>query len=326
MGDSSYAVGEQRRAPTGAGPVPPRGGERGREGALSLSLALRPPAARDSAERPGYFGIPAGGSGGRGGTREATGAAPTAPREALVSHAPVPPQWLPGMFAPSMPLSSAPSFTVTAFNATGAGNALLTENADRLQVVSPVFSASATVAATGADSEVRAWSVGFIQTLYDPFLEETEYRHTRVRCVRPLPLRDGVSAKRVPWYYKCGNFTAAGAAIDTSMRDCPETNKPWDDPRVNDPNALLKLTKSRSFGTWLIARHWPSGRVVFLKHVEWGLSFMVLVDPAKPLGKRATNAGAGVKVANTGDGQGSLVPKLDAPIANDAATCTVSVV
>jgi uncharacterized protein DUF4157 len=221
----------------------------------------------------------------------------------------------PGPVGPSV-TPARPTFNVKAFSAGGSGNARLTENTTTLKVTSPTYSSSTQVEVNGGDA--ADYEIGYIQTMYTNTIE-SEYEKTFERWeIASLPIRDGFSKSNVPWYSSKTAVPADGATVSESMSDAPDHSANWDDPRIANPNTLMKTTRENTFVAWLIARHRTTGDIVYLRNISWGIDFLVNVDKTKPVGSRASNAGTGMRSPSTGNGKGGSNPNLNAPIANDA--------
>ena len=212
-----------------------------------------------------------------------------------------------------------PLFKVTSFLATGSGDTTFSENSKTLTISAPAFNASAEVQAFGPQDDVQHWSLGFIQSLYEPHFDEVDYGRTVEQCrLVSVPMRDGVTSAVVPWYHKYTRFSDCSGPCKTLMKDTPLIEVSWDDPLLkSNTNSLRGVSRTRTFGTWLIARLWPTGEVAYLKHVEWGFAFSVPIDPAKPVGSRAAKTTVGRLISSSGNGQGPRTPSFDAPIAAD---------
>ncbi|MDH3976493.1 MAG: DUF4157 domain-containing protein [Deltaproteobacteria bacterium] len=218
------------------------------------------------------------------------------------------------------------AFNVTAFSATGSGNANLTENAAGPSIAAPTFRSSGTVSVTGDNAEASKWDVGYIQTVYSPYDIEARYEKSYLRYHKSsLPLRDAIAGTPAPWYYT-GSFspvTGSGTSVSESMNDTPGHRPPWNDPRVTNPNSLERYERNFNVVAWFIARRRTDAQIRHLKNVNWGFNFIVDVDKTKPVGSRATNSGSGMDGISTGNGKGPLTPKLSGTISNNANVRTL---
>src|SRR5215467_2580321 len=221
-----------------------------------------------------------------------------------------PPRALPPRAAAGAPLLR-PAFTVSAFTATGAGNATLTPGGDLL-IDSPLFQSSARVQSPGG-VDVPNWDIGYIQTATAHFLEN-QYRHTTENWRVAVPLRDALAGTPAPWY-RTDALTPArqGRESAVAMDDHPFHHVSWDDPRTGERNALIRTTRRFALAAWLIARHRTQQTIVFLKNIAWSLNYVVNVNSAA---RTATNAGPGMTPPATGDGQGGTTPVLGGTIFN----------
>jgi len=207
--------------------------------------------------------------------------------------------------------SADPVFTVTAFNASGSGNAILTPGADML-VDSPLFRSTARVQAP-AGIDVANWDIGYIQTVTGHFLE-TRYSNTTQLQRVAVPIRDALAGTPEPWYRADARVAARpGAESGVSMDDHPGHHAAWNDPRTGATNTLIRVTRRFALAAWLIARHRTRQTIAYLKNIVWSLNFIVNINSAA---RTAANAGAGMTAPATGDGQGGTAPMLSGPIYN----------
>lgn len=223
-----------------------------------------------------------------------------------------PPRALPPRVSPGAPLLR-PAFTVSAFTASGAGNAALTPAADLL-VDSPLFQSSARVQSPGG-IDVPNWDIGYIQTATGHFLEN-RYRHTTETWRVAVPIRDSLAGTPAPWY-RSDAFTPAlpGRESAVAMDDHPFHHAAWNDPRTGERNALIGTTRRFALAAWLIARHRTQQTIMFLKNIVWSLNYVVTANSAA---RTAANTGAGMTAPASGNGQGGTTPVLSGTIYNTA--------
>jgi hypothetical protein len=213
---------------------------------------------------------------------------------------------------------------VKSFTAKEAGNnAILTPRAATLLIDSPLFTSSATVHSSKGNPDVATWDVGYIQTAASHHLE-TLYVQTTKEYRVPTPVRDAAGNTAAPWYFD-KSPAVPGADVAVSMSDHPVHGVPWKDPRTGELNALVKTSRRFGLKTWLIARNRLSQAIVYLKHISWGLNYIVDADSAA---RTAKNSGPGMVAPTSGNGQGGSTPVLKDPIyntlVNDAANATVT--
>jgi hypothetical protein len=226
---------------------------------------------------------------------------------------------------PAHPVAAKPPvFTVKSFTAKEAGNnAILTPRAATLLVDSPLFTSSATVHSPKGNPDVANWDVGYIQTAASHHLE-TLYVHTTKEYRVATPVRDAAGNTAAPWYFD-KSPAVPGTDVAVSMSDHPAHGVPWKDPRTGELNALVKTSRRFGLKTWLIARNRVSQAIVYLKHISWGLNYIVDVDSAA---RTAKNSGPGMVAPASGNGQGGSTPVLKDPIyntlVNDASNATVT--
>lgn len=204
-----------------------------------------------------------------------------------------------------------PVFTVADFAAGGSGNAILRPGAD-MYAESPVFRSVARVAAPRGAATAQ-WDIGYIQTAVS-HVAEFQHKHTTEHIPVSVPIRDAVTGTPEPWYDR---RVAARPGADSiiSMSDQPDIWASWNDPRTGERNSLTRIIRRFGLVSWLVARHRVRRTIIFLKNIAWGFHFII---NANSRARTASNAGPGMQAPVTGNGQGSVSPRLSGPIYNTA--------
>jgi hypothetical protein len=157
------------------------------------------------------------------------------------------------------------------------------------------------VVARGPDTDLAGWHVGYTQTMYNAarnfYYQRPGGRITRTtETANGLPLLD-TSDLDSPFYSLQSLFRSPrnDQKRNMSMTDTPYT-------RYLPKADLIRTDGRDDFRAWLVAIHQPTGRVLFLHHVDWHVDWSATVDEN---GELVPSSHSGTTVDAAGDGLGA---------------------
>ena len=141
------------------------------------------------------------------------------------------------------------------------------------------------------------WTFGYIQQI-DSMTIRSDYSGSYgLWELDRYPYLDGDRGRGAEFWYMDtvsakGRPDGGPVAVEVSALDTPHGRFSWDDepsassgrPRV--ARDLRKVTRRQAFTTWLAARRKNDGRLELLKRWDWAYGYRIVVDPARPLGRR----------------------------------------
>ncbi|XP_036410096.1 protein FAM78B-like [Megalops cyprinoides] len=172
-----------------------------------------------------------------------------------------------------------------------------------LRYKTPYFKASARLVMPPVPRN-ETWVVGWIQactqmefynTYSDIGMSSWELPELREGRVKAISDSDGVS---YPWYgdttetVTLSGPTSKPSSFTVSMNDNFYPSVTWAVPVSDSSTPLLtRVERDQSFTTWLVALNAVTKETILLQTIKWRMRVDISIDPAKPLGSRATLAG-----------------------------------
>jgi hypothetical protein len=222
-----------------------------------------------------------------------------------------------------------PGYKIADFKVTmGEGKTLVLERPTYVRYESPYFIANATLSVVTPSDQ--SYTFGFIQQI-DAMDLKIDFGKAFTSWEHPkLPVCDGESGARVPWYnvgVGRGMVKAEQrATVTLSMDDHVTSDIAWKEPlpanvKVDRPPLELRsIKRDQKFTVWLVAMRDSDKRITVLKKVNWRVEVDISVDPSKPVGSRCKVNAVPFHQPQVEAAMGQKVPpeSLRAPTANES--------
>jgi hypothetical protein len=175
----------------------------------------------------------------------------------------------------------------------------------------------ANVTANGPSAAVADYRIGFIQNVQQAQLDFV-FVHTLVQIRKiALPILDALSTSDPLVAVQVPN--TSGQVLNMQFVDKPTIGSSWKDPRLQLDNQLQTVTRNEDFSNWLVAQNMKTGKITYLKYLEWKLGLQLTIDMSQPLtaDARISVTSKSLSVGVPGDGVGPWSPVTSGPISNN---------
>ena len=194
----------------------------------------------------------------------------------------------------------------------------------KVQVLSAAYYSEGDVTASGGtDAEASDWQAGFLQTVVSSrqafeFQDQSGTRLGALGGRLPGPTRDGIRGTTAPWYdaSRVAAFARTNSTLHPAMGDQPTREIFWTITTKSGVEAQAAgSTGKDEFCSWMVVRQLSTGNITYLNWDTWEVDWSATLDPDARTG---SSTGTGTRITGQGEGQGSVPPVLDGPLAKEA--------